>query len=432
MGKRGPKPTWAEDHRREPVVGLILRADGRYAAHENRNKTFGRDRDSAIRKFRAWQARELKESVILECDGGDLIPELVEPVAVRDIIEDRQFIRYDLPSNAFWDKMRQVLHENPKLAAEKTGIEELAYLHDLKPPAPSIPLDDLLDLYLTKQLSADWKRQARLFWKELKTIAKVKTAREITAEHIEAYHDKMFDKMERGKHSPTYVKHRFGMIKSIFSFGLKRGRDQAEMRRVLDLCKMLVPPRANGKNPQPISRDHFHKLLAVSDVKWTAVYLLSLNAALYPSEVAAVRKDEIDLDAKTLRMDRGKTGIHRIAVLWDRTIDAIRKYQQEQPHDHENLFVSELGQCYNANHMGRNFRRRRAEAGMPETIQFAHIRDGAETAAIEGGADLTQAKLLAGHRVGISDHYVRRNPKMVADACEAIERHYWGGNGDEA
>ena len=197
------------------------------------------------------------------------------------------------------------------------------------------------------------------------------------------------------------------------------------MRRLLDLCEMLVPPRANGKDPNPIARQHFEQLLSVCDSKWKAAYLLALNAALYPSEVADVRKTEIDLDAKTLRMDRGKTGIVRIAVLWDRTVDAIREYQAEHPHESDYVFISEEGQPYNANHVGRNFRRRRKLAGLPFSVQFAHIRDGAETAAIEGGADLTQARLLAGHCAGISDHYVRRNPKMVADACEAIEAAYF-------
>lgn len=47
-------------------------------------------------------------------------------------------------------------------------------------------------------------------------------------------------------------------------------------------------------------------------------------------------------------------------------------------------------------------------------------------AAIEGGADITKARLLAGHKVGISDHYIKRNPKMVEDVCIAIEKHYFG------
>jgi hypothetical protein len=62
-----------------------------------------------------------------------------------------------------------------------------------------------------------------------------------------------------------------------------------------------------------------------------------------------------------------------------------------------------------------------SDAKLLESVEFAHFRNGAETPAIEAGADLTQTRLLAGHRTGISDHYVRRSPTMVADDCAAIE-----------
>jgi len=35
-------------------------------------------------------------------------------------------------------------------------------------------------------------------------------------------------------------------------------------------------------------------------------------------------------------------------------------------------------------------------------------------------------RLLGGHRSGIQDHYVQRNPKMVAPACDAVYAHYFG------
>ena len=66
--------------------------------------------------------------------------------------------------------------------------------------------------------------------------------------------------------------------------------------------------------------------------------------------------------------------------------------------------------------------------GLDRSVGFAHLRDGAYTSAVEAGADLTRAKLLAGHRVGISDAYVKPDPLMVAGACLAIERHYFGGS----
>jgi hypothetical protein len=60
-------------------------------------------------------------------------------------------------------------------------------------------------------------------------------------------------------------------------------------------------------------------------------------------------------------------------------------------------------------------------------VQFADIRDGSFTEAVAGeGVDFRHAQVLAGHRSGIADAYVRRNPKMVAKTCAAVEQAYFG------
>jgi integrase len=326
--------------------------------------------------------------------------------------------------SVYRDYFRRLIFADPRRAAIELDDERLSRLDELGAREPSLPLEGIGETYVNKRppLSASWQRKARLFWPEFRRIVNVDTVRDITADDIGRYQNEILD---RGN-SPTYVGHRFGLVKSVLSYALKRGKDTEQLQRVLTLCKMLETPKKNGTDPHPISREHFDALLAVSDAKWRAVFLLSLNAALYPSEVAAVLKPEIDLDNGTFVTDRNKTGVTRIAVLWQRTVDAIRGYQAERPHDSPYLFVSQTGAQYNSNHVGRNFRRRRETAGLPESVEFAHIRDGAYTAAIEAGADLTHAKLLAGHSVGISDSYLRRNPTMVADCCMAIERQFFG------
>ena len=52
----------------------------------------------------------------------------------------------------------------------------------------------------------------------------------------------------------------------------------------------------------------------------------TVNPALYPGEVVAVKREHVDLEARTLVMDRGKTGVLRVAVVWRRTVQAIRNY----------------------------------------------------------------------------------------------------------
>lgn len=143
---------------------------------------------------------------------------------------------------------------------------------------------------------------------------------------------------------------------------------------------------------------------------------------MYAVDIARVRKSECDFAARTLVTDRDKTGVTRVAVLWDRTIEAIRRLPKT---NHTHLFLSREGRPYDADGLRTAFRKLRDKAGVDESVKFNHIRDGAYTAAIEGGADLTKAKMLAGHETGISDAYLKRKPSMVADAVAAIEKHYF-------
>jgi len=297
--------------------------------------------------------------------------------------------------------IRDLILTDCRKAALELDIEQLEWFEQLKPPTPSLPLKEAGDLYFS---------------------------REITAHAINRFHDLIYKAYNKGK-APTYVFHRFTCPKTVFRYAMKRGKDQEQLQRVLALCAMLTPPgKASGKS-EPIAAEHYRKLLDAveNEPKWKAIFLLALNAAMYPSEVAAVKKADINLDEGTLVMDRGKTGVLRVAMLWRRTIDAIREYQSANPHRSEYVFVSRSGAPFSDNHVSRNFNRRRDTIGLPKTVQFAHIRDGPSSAAFNAdGVEEKHAKVLAGHRSGMSDHYVKRNPRVVATACAAIEDHYFG------
>lgn len=190
------------------------------------------------------------------------------------------------------------------------------------------------------------------------------------------------------------------------------------------------PVAADGEGgvARPISPADFAKWYEASDTKHRAILLVMLNASMRPQDLALLPLSAIDLSAGTLVTRRRKQGrVIRCAVLWQRTIEAIRAYQQSQPHDYDRVFVNDNGTPYASGrvvaHMLRKFR---TLGGVAETVHAEHIRDGAYTAAISAGVDLMQAKVLAGHRVGIPDDYIARGAHMVADACEAIERHYFG------
>ena len=125
-----------------------------------------------------------------------------------------------------------------------------------------------------------------------------------------------------------------------------------------------------------------------------------------------------DIRDDCLIAHRKKTGrILRIATLWPQTLEALAKVQRKAG---DAIFYAESGSPLTVSGAGKRFRRLRKEAKVADSVQASHIRDGAATAA--AGANVTEAliALLLGHRSGIADHYCKRNPKMVAPACQAV------------
>jgi integrase len=282
-------------------------------------------------------------------------------------------------------------------------------------------LDEVGNLYFEKaKISDHWRTKSRLFWQEFCDSVDVPTLRELTQEKVADYKADVLD----APPSPTYVKHRFGQIKTILAYSKAWGKWAEDRTRALAYCSILIPPAAVSLDPQPIDRSHFHDLLAAADDQMKAILLLALNACMYGNEVADLHWADLHLDDGVLIADRGKTKVARVAVLWPRTIDVL----QRLPRTTDTIFLTAATkQQHNANTLGKAFRRLRTATKIPDTVKVSHVRDGAYTAACEGqGVQYEHVRILAGHRSGMSDHYVKRRPKIVEDACAAIERAYFG------
>ena len=444
IGKRGgPQPKYVKGRDGLMIVGLSLhKPSGRYyATHAKPRKYFGTDFDEAVARFRAWEADRNGRTLI-----PVRIPDPTEPAKVRlgklpePALPDGPFPASDvgkvrttaysmLDEGALYDWAGQAIRADKVKFAQRTGIAAIAWIDDIKPPEPSPSLRQIGKLYFDKRkkLSEHWGRKQQLFWNQFVDVVGNRTVRDVTADDIRRYHDAVWDEFERESRSPTFVAHRLQAVRTILRHALKQGCDAVNVRRLLDLAERFEYPKKNGVDPRPISLDDFRQLLEASSVKWKALLLLSLNAALYPSEAAAVMKKHVDLDTGTLRMLRGKTSVPRVACLWPRTVTAIREHQQAKPHQSEYLFVNMNGSPYNANHITRNFRRIRSKAGLPENVTFEQIRDAAVTAAAEAGCELTAVQALAGHRTpGITDAYLLRRPDLTRRACELIETAFFG------
>lgn len=331
-----------------------------------------------------------------------------------------------LPATDFWRAVRDLVLSDSERFRRETGLRVI----DEQPP-PSVKLSELIAAYEQKRKrpSDEELTKVRIYWDFFtKAVSPAKTVREVTVDELSKWEDAARQPYHDGA-SPSTLHHRYDYVFRIFNYAKTKQIDAEECERVLkDLrSRKAELPNKRNPNPQPIAVEDFHNLLGAADVRWRAMLLVSLNLCYYPVDVRTLPKSAIDLHTGVVIFDRAKTGqTTRVGLLWKRTIEALKAMQAAEPHDGEYVFNSQYNAPYSADGFRNTFRQWRNEAGLSH-VEFQHIRDGAYTAAIERGASEELTKILAGHKIhGMSDAYVKRRPRMVADACSAIEQHYFG------
>lgn len=430
--KRGRPPVYVLGHDGKPIVGMSLhKADGRYYVTGSKPPHYlGTNFDEALVEFREHQAQQWKEfeSVPAERPAGAFKGKDFEK-GTPDIYLDVPTETYtaSVLSADFWSKVGWAIRKNPHLAAEKTGLP-LDRLHRFKAPVESAPLTEIGKAYFDRPepMSNQYRFDTKQHWDEfLDVVGKTKTVADVVAEDIRDYKNKIHTDKLAGNRSVHYIRARFNAVRTILRYALVHGLDPERVARLRLDCQMLRPPKIEGLDPNPIEVADYRTLLDGADTRMRAILLLSMNCAFYPSEVAAVRKKTLNFDRTTFVDERMKTKVVRVAVLWGRTIKAVKAFMEESPNKSAWLFLNAAGRRCQARNITNAYRNLRARVGLQDTVVFAQIRDGAYTAAIEGGADVLQAEILAGHPVGIKDAYLKRKPEMVTPACKAVEKYYF-------
>lgn len=432
---RGREAQYVHDRKGKKIVGLSCNAsDGRfYATHSKPRKWFGADFDVALIRFYEWEARQNGETV--EIVDTHVVGRDDRPKFRRKGNTDEYERVIKIGSDAWWQTVGSEIRKDPVLAAAKTGLP-LDRLHQYKPLPPSPLLADIGQMYYDKSgVSGEWQYKSKRFWDEFVKIVAVDTVRKLDQPRITAYYDHVTENAT----SDTYAKHRFGAVKRVLNFAAQRGEcdgkpiDNGELITILAYCKVFENFKANGnkEKPNPITVDNFHKLLNAADDAMRGILYCGLNFCMYLSEICNLEWSDIDLDKGTLVTQRSKTGKQlRVAVLWDRTIKALRKIKRtNSPY----IFNSIYGTQYDPEGLRTAFRKLRKDDAddtdinkVDASVKFNNLRDGGIQACIDAGADVTQYRLVSGHSLGgRDDDYYVRNPRKVAPACEAIEKHYF-------
>lgn len=415
----------------DPVVGLMQLGDGRWRASGPEKYTFSEhDEALAISHCREWQAKKVGSSLgtlkvheSAEAAMRDIDARITEAggalnVALRQPNKGSKTwaVTDDHLSPAQWKWLRRQIIDRPKWVAERVGVEKIGYLRDVKEPVPLPRLNTLKGIWDQHfNSSPEQKRKCPVAFEDFCDAAGIETLEDITPESVVAYRDVVYARKLTGKTQANL----FTRIRRYLSFFRDRAIAIDELTRLIGYLGLLTPNETTvSLDPKPIEVADWTKLLGKAEGDDRAMVLLMLNAAMYCQEVIRLRWS--DIRDGCLVTHRAKTGkCVRVAVLWQETLDALAKVKRRGPYIFYNYASEPLG----IKGAERRFRGLRDAAEVDVTSSM--LRDGAYTAAVTANVTSNLCQLLVGHRSGLSDHYVKRSPRMVAPACEAIRRAYF-------
>lgn len=415
------------------IDGLTRLADGRWKVSGPKPMKFTEpDERLAVARFHEIQAKlngNTKTLITVGSfrdaeDAGKAMVQATRTAVVARIPRSGGPIKVQrsFDTTEVWAWLREQIIMRPKWVAERVGIEQIGYLQDLKEPKPSPTLKEVGRAYFDRtDLSDKEITKCRATWEDFCRGTKAATLKDLEPEAVAEWGQKV----KAEKLAAKTVYHRFNRVKTVLNHFRTTGRAIDDVRHALDCCAVLKAPETTSLDPHPIGRDDFASLLTAAEGDEKTMLLVGLNLCFYPIDIARLKWADIDLARGVYHAKRGKTKVARCGVLWPRTIEALKKLPRSDTDDY--VFHKDNGHPHTDTTVRKWFWDLRERAKVAKEVQFADIRDGSFTEAVAGeGVEFQHAQVLAGHRSGIADNYVLRNPRMVAKACAAVEQAYFG------
>ncbi len=234
-------------------------------------------------------------------------------------------------------------------------------------------------------------------------------------------------------------------IRIVLGAALKQGvRWQMVPRNVAEL---VSGPRVQNREMQVLSPEQARAfLMACQGERLHALYLLALSTGLRRGELLALKWEDMDLDAGTLRVHRslGRSSSQGIVIAEPKTtqgrrtvrlsspiVAALRSHRRRQAErrllegsdwrDGNYLFTTGIGTPLDPRELGRDFRRMLAKAGLP-SLRFHDLRHSAATIALSQGVHPKIVSEMLGHsRISLTlDVYSHSLPTLQAEAADKI------------
>ena len=181
---------------------------------------------------------------------------------------------------------------------------------------------------------------------------------------------------------------------------------------IVSPAKNIALPPPSKPNERIITQDEFEKLLSELNPQMKEIVEIAWETAMRRSEIINLKVRHLDLDARTLTVENGKTG-DRIVPLTSRAIEILCGAS--------NRCLSEETRLYPiAPHsVSTALRRARSRAQLGGHVRMHQLRHTRITALARRGLNQAQIMIVSGHRDVTSLHrYTHLNVKDVIDLLD--------------
>jgi len=167
-----------------------------------------------------------------------------------------------------------------------------------------------------------------------------------------------------------------------------------EPEKVENLPRMQEPKQL----PVVLGRQEVNRLFRVTtNLKHRALLMLAYSAGLRVSEVVHLKKGDIDVERRQIRVAGGKGQKDRYTLLADAALAVLREYVRAY-RPQEWLFPGEkAGQPLTARTAQHIFERAKRRAGIAKEASFHSLRHAFATHLLEDGVDIRYIQELLGH-----------------------------------
>lgn len=192
-----------------------------------------------------------------------------------------------------------------------------------------------------------------------------------------------------------------------------------------DVERVPVMPRAKSL-PMILTPEEVARIIASAPgLKYKTAISVTYGAGLRASETANLKVSDIDNEAMTLRIERGKGRRDRMAKLSPQLLEVLRKWWQVARPQYW-MFPSRSGimNPISARQLSRQFRFavEAAEIDKPGRISLHTLRHSFATHLLESGVDIRVIQVMLGHaKLETTSIYTRVSPKMLQEAMSPFD-----------